>query len=597
MTNGRRCRRHEIAPYQPLISRAVPRRRPHSEPRVARRRLGDRWLVAAVAMAALFVGLNAAWVWINRHGGAVNIDEAGYIALSVNDYHVLTDEGVRALIRNVAGQPVQPPLATLLGALLYPFTGGPSILGSYVVEFLAYLWTVIVVFLIVRGLSGSRAGLVAAFLAGSTPIALDYVHEYSFALPATAMLATAAWAALRSEQLTSLRWAGVWGGARGAMVLSRSMTIAFLPGFVVVAVIQVCVSGRWRRALAGAGLGGIAGFVIAGPWYLVQGRSVWAYLASFGFGAQSALYGTARSPLSLASWLGFVQDNVNAYLWLPLALIILAGAVVLAFQGIAALRRAWPGHLRRAWSSPWLYLSVIVIEGAVALESSRNTGSAFLAPLPPLMVALGVGALFRWVGRRAWQATLIAAAVLFVGTSIWTAKMALNGSNGVVVRVSLPGIHQTTLIDGRSEFDLYEAGYLDPTEPAGKGWVQANRALVSRIRLLTQHTGRAPLVVFGTNDRMLNVNTFRLDQALDGGREVETALLTTSPGDDYWGYLAQLRRSPGREVFLIQRSASRGEFPPVVEWRRALRAAQSLRFRQVAALLLPDGTSLQAWQR
>ena len=174
--------------------------------RVVRRVLSDRWLIATVAMGAIFVGVNAAWLWVNRHGGAVNIDEAGYIALSVNDYRVLTHEGLRALIGNVAAQQVQPPLVTLLGALLYPLTGGPSILGSYTVEFLAYFWTVIVVFLIVRMLAGPRAGLVAGFLAGSTPIALDYVHEYSFALPATALLATAAWAALRSQQLTSWRW-------------------------------------------------------------------------------------------------------------------------------------------------------------------------------------------------------------------------------------------------------------------------------------------------------------------------------------------------------------------------------------------------------
>ena len=427
-------------------------------------------------MATACVGLNIAWVWINRHGGAVNIDEAGYIALSVNDYRVLTHDGVRALIANVANQPVQPPLVTLLGAMLYPFVGGPSILGSYAVELLAYFWLTLLVFGIVRRLAGSRAGLVAAFLAGSTPIALDYVHQYSFALPAAAMLTTAAWAGLRSQQMTSLRWSIVWGGALGAMVLSRSMTVAFLPSFLVLAILQVCVSGRWVRGLACVGAGGAAGFVIAGPWYVIQGGSVWAYLTSFGFGAQSTLYGAARSPLSLGSWLAFARDNVNAYLWLPLALILLAGGAVLVFHGVAAVVRAWPGHVRGALSSPWLYLSVIVVAGLVALESSRNSGSAFLAPLMPLMVALGVGALFRWIGSRAAQAVLIAAAVL-IGASMWTAKMALNGPSGVVVSVSLPAIGATTLLDGRSEFDDYAASEVDPADPAGKqGWPPTRRS-------------------------------------------------------------------------------------------------------------------------
>lgn len=563
----------------------------------ARRPRVDRWLIATVAMAAVFVGVNAGWLWINRRGGAVNIDEAGYIALSVNDYHVLTHEGLRAFIRFLAGQPVQPPLVTVLGALLYPFVGGPSILGSYVVEYLAYFWSVIVVFMIVRGLSGARAGLVSAFLAGSTPIALDYVHQYSFAMPATAMLATAAWAALRSQQMTSLSWAAVWGGALGAMVLSRSMTIAFLSGFLVVAIIQVFVSRRWVRALTGVAVGGVAGFVIAGPWYLVQGGSVWAYLTSFGFGAQSARYGAARSTLSLASWIGFVHDNVNPYLWLPLALILFAGGVVLASHGVASVCRAWPDNLRTAWSSPWLHLSLIVIGGAVALESSRNTGSAFLLPLTPLVVALGVGALFRWVGRSAWQAALISAVAVIVGASIWTAKTALNGPHGALLSVSLPGIDRTTVIDGRSEFDTYEAGQIDSADPAGTHWVAVNRALVSRIRTLTQHADPAPVVVFATNDRMLNINTFRLDEALDGGPEFDTVLLSTSLHNDARDYVAQLRASRAGGVLVILRLASTGEFAPVINATAVLRAAQSLQLHQVAEMPLPDGTSVQVWRR
>lgn len=547
-------------------------------------------------MAAVFVGFNIAWVWINRHGGAVNIDEAGYIGLSVNDYRVLTHEGLRALFSNVADQAVQPPLVTLLGATLYPVVGGPSILGSYTVELLAYLWTVILAFLIVRQLSGSRAALVAALLVGSTPIALDYVHEYSFAVPAAAALTTAAWAGLRSQHMTSLRWSGVWGAALGAMVLSRSMTIAFVPAFLLLAILHVCVSGRWRRSLAGVGVGGAAGFVIAGPWYLAQGGSVWGYLTSFGFGAQSTLYGTARSPLSLTSWLGFVSENVNAYLWLPLTLFVLAGGLLLVWSGIAAVVRAWPGHVRGGLSSPWLYLSVIVAAGLVALESSRNTGSAFLAPLTPIMVALGVAALFRWIGSRGGQAALVAAAVV-IGASIWTAKMAFNGPSGVVVSVSLPAIGPTTVLDGRSEFDLYATGEVDPGDPAGRRWVAANKALVSRIELLTPPTGGVPRVVFATNDRMLNVNTFRLDQALAGGREFDVTLLSAASGNDARNYVAQLQTSPPRDTFLILRFAARGEFPPVVNQTFALQAAQSLGFHQAARVPLPDGTALDVWER
>ena len=383
----------------------------------------------------------------------------------------------------------------------------------------------------------------------------------------------------------------------GAMVLSRSMTIAFLPGFLVAAIIQVLVSGRRFRALSGVGLGGAAGFVIAGPWYLAQGASVWAYLSSFGFGSQSALYGPARSPLSLASWRLFVRINVDAYLWLPLSLVIAAGGVVLVTAGIAAVRGAWPGHLRSVLSYPWLSLSVIVGGGLVALESSRNSGSGFLLPLTPLMLALAVGALFRWVGRRAWQAGVITAAAILVGASVWTAKTALNGPMGADVSVPLPGIGGTTLVDGRSAFDLYAAGQVDATDAEGKNWAQASRTLVGRIRQLTPPAGQAPLVVFATNDRMLNINTFRLEQALDGGRELDARLLSASTGNGPLNYVAPLRAAPGRDILLIVRVASAGEFAPVVNPTSVLQAAESLKFHQVESMLLPDGTSLAVWQR
>jgi hypothetical protein len=501
-----------------------------------------------------------------------------------------------ALAHSVAGQPVQAPLVTVVGGFLYLVTGGPSVTASYAAELVAYFWIVVVVFLIARGLAGEGAGLVAAFLAGSAPIVLDYVHEYSFAVPASAALATAVWAGLRSRQMTSPRWAALWGIALGAMVLSRTMTIAFLPSFLALATIHVFTSGRVLRSLAGVGVGGAAGFVIAGPWYLVQGGSVLTYLTSYGFGAQAALYGREHSSLSLTSWIDFVQDNVNAYLWLPLALVILSGLLALGVQGVVAVRRTWPGSARRALSSPWFYVSVVLVEGIVALEVSRNTGSAFLAPLVPIMVALSVAALFRWGRGRAVQTAIVVAALL-VGVSAWFAKTALNGPDGHLVRVSLPGIGQTTVIDGRSEFDIYEAGETKPTDAKGVQWVAANQTLLNRIRQISDDSPAVPLVTFATNSRMLNVNTLRLDQALDGGREVDVALLSTAAGDDAASYAAQLHRSQSRDTFLVMRFASRGEFPPHVDQRAALRAAETLGFHGAASVALPDGTSLAIWRR
>lgn len=124
-----------------------------------------------------------------------------------------------------------------------------------------------------------------------------------------------------------------------------------------------------------------------------------------------------------------------------------------------------------------------------------------------------------------------------------------------------------------------------------------NEALVSRVERLTPPAAGAPRVVFATNDRMLNVNTFRLDQALAGGREFDVALLSASSGNDPRNYVAQLQTSPRHDTFLILRFATRGEFAPVVDQASALEAARSLGFHQAARVPLPDGTALDVWER
>lgn len=165
-----------------------------------------------------------------------------------------------------------------------------------------------------------------------------------------------------------------------------------------------------------------------------------------------------------------------------------------------------------------------------------------------------------------------------------------------MVSVSLPGIGQTTLIDGRSEFDIYAIGELEPGDPIGKQWVAANQALLTRVRLMSHHTRETPPVVFATNGRLLNVNTFRLDQAFDARRQFDAAVLPATAANDPASYAPQLRAWRGREPFLVLRLGSKSEFAPVVHQRSVLRAAQSLGFREVASTPLPDGSTLELWR-
>lgn len=561
------------------------------------RAVRDRWRLTAVALALVLVALNAVWLWVNRHGGSLGIDEAGYTALSVDDYHALIHGGPVSLARLVLQQRVQAPLVPILSAAGYTVTGGPTMLGSFIVDLVAYFLIALLAFSIVRALAGPLAGIVAAVTTASAPVILDYVHEYSFAIPATAAMTLGVWAALRSKEMSALRWTVVWGVALGLMVLSRTMTIAFVPGFVLLATVHAGISRRRTRSLAGAGIGAAAGALVSGPWYVAQGASVWGYLTSYGYGNESAFYGSARSVLSIASWGEFLRANVNSYIWLPLAMVLLAGVIVLVVRVAVAARSGELWHPRRVLGSPWFYLSLVAAEGAIALGSSRNTGLAFSAPLVPVVVCLCIGALFRWTVRRATLVVVTTLAFAVAGLA-WFAKTALNGPAGSAVAVNLPGIGEITVLDGRSAFDVYVLDIYDPSDPAGKRWVAANQALVNRADSLIRPASGTPVVIFAANQRLLNQNTFRLNQLAGGGVTFPTDALSGLQGNDLVHYVTRLRSlTASHDAILMLRLDRKGALTPRYDPHAALRAAEQLRFHEATAVRLPDGSQMGIWRR
>ena len=546
-----------------------------------------------VGFALIATGLNLVWLLADRRNGALNIDEAGYIALALSDHREVTLHGLLSLPRFVMGQPVQPPLVTLLSAAAYAVTGGPTILGSFAVQLGSYAVMVVLSAFIARRLAGPLAGGVTAVVVASTPIALDYVHQYSFAIPAAAALTTAVWAALSSRSLTELRWSVLWGAALGAMVLSRSVTLAFIPAFVVLAAVQVLTAPNRRRSLAGCGVGVAAAALVAAPWYVAQGRSVFQYLTAYGYGSESVLYGPSHSPLSLSGWSVFLRVNIGEYLWLPLAAVLLAGALVLVERmAIAIVRRR---RLTDLIASPWFFVAVIVLEGLLALDTSRNSGSGFLAPLVPCMVALAVAALLRRVTGK--LAVILAAVIVLASLPPWLGKLPLRDASAQPVTAGVPGLGPVTVFDRTTAFDVYAQGELDPRDVGGTRWAAAGRAVVSDVQRLAGG-GTAPIrVMFAFSNRMLNENSFRLYQDLATGEHADVSHLV-APDRTQPGYRTQMADLVGgARAFVLVRASPLGDFPPIRDAQTVTLAAQADGFTKRDSLQLPDGTSLDIWQR
>jgi hypothetical protein len=556
--------------------------------------LKDPLRLILVVLAIGTFAANALWWWVNRHGGAHDIDEAGYLTMSINDYQAWHSGGLSGLVHTIDNQP-NAPLVPFASFLIYLIAGRPSIFGAFFVQFAALSAVMLLSYALASRLAGRLAGLLAAIAAGSTPILLDYAHEYSFALPAAACFTTAVWAATRSHQMTSLRWATLWGAALATTLLSRTMTVAFIPGFALLSLVHVAVSGNKRRSVVGVLCGTAAGVVVAGPWYVAQGANIWQYLTSYGYGAQSLSAGSNSGTLSGGAWVTFFQENINRYIGLPLTLVLVFGALALAAKWVAAFR----GDQRFAWvrllSSSWFYLAVLVAEGLLALESSRNTGTGFLAPLVPSMFVLAVSAVFTIAAPRLAGIAVTAIGILCLSLPSYIAKMALSGPAHQPVTLLMPGLGQVVVIDGRDFYDTYVAdgGEGDVSDPSGRKWAVANNRLANVVdSFVARHRGSGS-VAFAFDQGLLNTNTFLLAEMSLHGTSPAVGQLSPSTPESSESYSAEITSffgsGPG---LLLVLSSPVALIPPVLNQTLVEQAARQLGFLPSTTIPLPDHSTL-----
>ena len=129
-------------------------------------------------------------------------------------------------------------------------------------------------------------------------------------------------------------------GALGLTLLTRTMTIALIPGQILAAALVVVFASadRSRRAASFA-LALAVGIAIAATWYVRSWRVVAEYLVGYGYGDRSVYYGQAFPLLSWARWTVRLKTLIDRGFYLPLAVLV---TVSLAAGAIAALWRARP---------------------------------------------------------------------------------------------------------------------------------------------------------------------------------------------------------------------------------------------------------------
>jgi Dolichyl-phosphate-mannose-protein mannosyltransferase len=569
------------------------------EKTVRARPLPDLLLLAAIA---LLFALHVAWLARFRFGYVTEWDESGYISIALRNTHALSADGPFSLISTVLEQGVQAPLVPL-AAVLPNIVFGTGVDASLLVEPAFFALLVAATYAIARRLTTPWWALLAALVVATAPVVSDYTRIFHFSVPAAALLSSALWALMKSEGLTRRRWAIACGLLLGLMVLARSMTIAYLPGFAVAAALPILLSGNRRRErLVNFVLLCLVGAVLAGLWYLPNAESVGSYLLNFGYGAESEAYGAEHSKLSIAYWtreIGAVVDELYVPLSAALALCALAAlASALAARGrLGASREELTGWLR---TDAALAL-VIVAEGYVALTSSKNQGTAFALPWLPVLIVLVCAAAAK-INQRPLR---VAAAVLLATVALLNLTMKGDVISGLSEpqTADLPLLGEKTVIDGRGivQNEVADAGYptgplTEPMPELEKEWLPFAGELARAMTDYAEAHGEEPNVAWGFDDLLLNNTRIGLGSELALSRPLPTLFLKPFPeGDSAASYRQQMREADSNLVIVGERGP--GITGIHLTRGRVEAAARELGFGPVKDFTAPDGRDLTVWWR
>jgi hypothetical protein len=320
------------------------------------------------------------------------------------------------------------------------------------------------------------------------------------------------------------------------------------------------------------------------------------YLSSAGYGPASEHFGKSSPVLSSAYWTRVLHQLVNE-LYLPGASLV----AVCLLAGVALAIRSGRSGLRSLATSNVLVIVLVVLEGYLALTSSRNEGTAFSLPWLPALVVLALAVAARVPSSR--LRAVLAALFVALGTVNLLMKSGLVPLVSANVVTDVPGIGTSTVLHGKGivQDDVVEAsGYapLPATKPFPsfqKRWLPFERELVVRLDGGRGGGGSTPALEgsLATASQILTNTSLNLAAALEK-RNVHFSWLRPYT-DAEAAYRSQLIDTRVRVLLTAESPSSETDLPLTIG--KVEGAARSLGFRRIETLTLPDGRRAHVWSR
>lgn len=594
------------------------------------RRITDRPLLVVVLIGCAFVAYQ--WWWIDhaRLLGALDVDEAGSIATSL-DFHRAATEGPLHLLNTFLGTGNGPLVPLLAVPLIAVF--GRSATTPIFIQPLLVLLSAVGVAGCVRHLVGRAPAIVTGCATLAMPALITSSRTDQFSNGVGAAMCLGAWALLSSRRLERTWPVIAFGVACGAMTISRTMSVSFLPAMVVAALIVGDL--RSPKAWRNLGLAAAAALVIAVPWWWSQWDYVSSYLLSSGYGGQAHFFGSTDIVGRLGDTISYLGDHLR--LFLPIGVFV---TVLGAGTAVTRIRHAPRAFFDRNRELIALWASICV--GFAALMTSANRGVWFSTPLESLLVGAVVATGVRtfrspaalhpipliaaftatmfnignwtpdlWVfaGFVAVPAAALAlsparrcsmvAGVLTVGLclmAVW-ASTPLTGPGvwpaNVPLRIALVRPIELYIPTAYENDARFSAADLGTRRRAADAWSDAARHVVRRLDVLARDLGQNatpwPVATITGSRALFNTNVVWLAQQLSapGGLSIEAPRTFETNEEGLRHYVTPtVNRTPRVLVAIEGRTPP---FPNDLNWQRLVALAERSGWQVDSSILLPDG--------
>lgn len=551
---------------------------------------------------AIFLMASIRWIWYYRYNQPLDIDEAGYLCLAMIDYYGLHFGGIHGWIAALGMPSIQAPLTPALTSLLFGVTKPNPYLG-FAIPLAGGAGSIGATYALGNACRSARVGLIGAILVASCPVIIMFSCDYQFSMWATLTATLALLAVVRSQHFRNLGWTAIFGVFLGLMPLARTMTIAFVPGMIAAAFLAMMVERAqlWRRLLNL--IGGLSlAVLIAGSWFIPNGRLVFGYLLGFGYGTHAKEYGHHIPLLSIVALRSWIKYTINTELFFPHFMILLLGFLILVVIFIRKARQKGVGlAIRDLYRSPLAPVAIFAAEALLALTSTKNLGSAFIAPVVPALMVMTGWALTALSESRAMCAVT---SCLVVVTALVAAvpKLDLRSPVASVWVANIPVLGHVNISDGAGAIQGYEyaAGYDEngPTEPitpeTGRSWVRLSRWTAT---ILGQYLGPHPSVAFGFRHVLYNVNTVNLARLLQTDSAFDVRQIDPIvTGQSVRGYLRWIQRDNANVCGFLTSNKVRGNFKPLINPVLMKKAAQQAGLVPIQKWSTPDGQEITLWE-